>query len=401
MIEEIFNPAEQRVPVKSWATDLDTAARQQLITLSRMPYVYHHVAAMADAHVGIGATIGSVFASEGAIVPSAVGVDIGCGMCAAPTNVYVEELRRPQFFDTAVEAIFSAIPTGFAGYKKPQRWKRPNDVGGFLHESANPILTREVRQNAPQKLGTLGGGNHFIELQRDAQGQLWLMVHSGSRNIGKMMADYWMKAAKKATARRGEKLPADLSYLETDSDEGRAYISDMQWALAYAFESRMLMMERVAEILSDVALRTGGISLVADLDQVINIHHNYAAQEEHFGRRVWTHRKGATLAERETIGIVPGSMGAHSYIVRGKGLADSFRSCAHGAGRRMSRSEAFRTISSEAFDQALGGVRLKAGSKDVRDEAPQAYKPIDEVMRNQADLVEIVVDLAPLATIKG
>ncbi|MCX7011685.1 MAG: RtcB family protein [Candidatus Sumerlaeota bacterium] len=401
MIEEIYNPEEQRTPIKSWASDLDDGARHQLVTLSNMPYVFHHVAAMADAHVGVGATIGSVFATENAIVPSAVGVDIGCGMCALSTDVYVEELKRPKFFDAALEAIFAAIPTGFNGYNRDQPWKRAGGSGGFNYESIVPQLTKEIHDNAPKKLGTLGGGNHFIELQRDAQGKLWIMIHSGSRNIGKMMADHWMKAAKRATGRRGEAIPGDLSYLETDSDDGRGYLSDMQWALAYAFENRMQMMEKVVEILADVAARQSGVRFQADLSQVINIHHNYAAPEEHFGRRVWVHRKGATLAERETIGIIPGSMGAHSYIVRGKGAEDSFRSCSHGAGRRMSRGEARKSISFDDMNRALGATRLRAGSKDVRDEAPQAYKPIEQVLRDQQDLVEVMVDLAPLATVKG
>jgi tRNA-splicing ligase RtcB len=401
VIEEIYNPDEQRVPVKSWASELDDGAEGQLVNLSRMPYVFHHVSAMPDAHFGMGAPIGSVFASENAIVPSAVGVDIGCGMCALKTENYVNEMKKPQFFDAAIEAIFRAIPTGFKGHKQHQTWKSRSDLGGFDYESADSGLSREISQNAAKKLGTLGGGNHFIELQRDADGALWIMIHSGSRNIGKMMADHWMKTAKRQTLERGDDIPKELAYLDVDSPEGRGYISDMQWALAYAYENRLRMMETVVQVLDDILSQQSRVRLGADLDDVINIHHNYAAFEEHFGKKVWVHRKGATLADAETIGIIPGSMGAHSYIVKGKGAEESFRSCSHGAGRRMSRSQARHTISFDQFNNALGPVRLRAGSKDCRDEAPQAYKDIDRVMRDQQDLVEILVDLSPLATVKG
>lgn len=397
-METIFDEKQQRVPVLVWAKDMDPGTLQQLMDLARMPYVFHHVAAMPDAHVGIGATIGSVFATENAVVPSAVGVDIGCGMCALPTENNVGDLPGPQFFDRVAEAVFRAIPSGFQGHQKPQPWKRRNSVGGFSHESIEPSLTHEIQHNAPKKLGSLGGGNHFIELQRESDGRMWIMLHSGSRNVGKMIAQHWMKVAKKMTS--GKEIPPDLAYLPADSREGQGYLDDMNWALEYAFENRLQMMEKIVEILSDVFPRHAKQHLKADMQDLINIHHNYAALERHFGRMVYLHRKGATLASEGTVGIIPGSMGTHSYIVRGKGNELSFKSCSHGAGRRMSRHEAKKTISRNDMDHALGNVRLRAGS-DVRDEAPQAYKPIDEVMQNQKDLVDILVELSPLATIKG
>ncbi len=393
-----YDKDTQRVPLMVWATDLDDGALQQLLNLSRMPYVFHHVAAMPDAHVGIGATIGSVFASEYAVVPSAVGVDIGCGMCALPTRHNVSDLPKARLFERAIETVFRAIPTGFAGHQKARSWKRKTQFGGFDYESQDAGLTNEIQKNAPKKLGSLGGGNHFIEFQREHDGTLWIMLHSGSRNVGKMIAQHWMKVAKKTTG--GEGIPADLSYLDVNTREGRGYLSDMQWALAYALENRLQMMETVFDVLTDVFPREAGMAFDADINDLINIHHNYASEERHFGKMVWVHRKGATLASEGTIGIIPGSMGTHSYIVRGQGSEESFRSCSHGAGRRMSRHDALKSISRDDLDRALGNVRLRAGS-DVRDEAPQAYKSIDEVMENQKDLVDILVELSPLATVKG
>lgn len=396
-MEKIFDYA-QRVPVLSWATDLDEGTLSQLKTLAQMPYVFDHVAAMPDAHVGIGATIGSVFAAENAVVPSAVGVDIGCGMCALATENNATELPGAKFYDSLCESMFRQIPTGFAGHQKPRPWKRRNPVGGFSYESVEPSLTREIQQNAPKKLGSLGSGNHFIELQRESDGRLWIMIHSGSRNIGNLIARHWMKVAKRCCAGKG--IPPDLSYFEASSQEGRNYLDDMNWALEYAYENRLQMMETVVDLFRDLFPRLAGVQFDADMNDLINIHHNYAVLERHYGRMLYVHRKGATLASEGTVGIIPGSMGAHSYIVRGKGCEASFRSCSHGAGRRMSRHEAKKTISRDDLDRAMGHVRLRAGS-DVRDEAPQAYKPIDEVMQNQKDLVDILVELSPLATIKG
>jgi len=400
-MQVIFDKNKQRVPVFSWAYDLDATTLQQLRDTAGLDIVHHHVAAMADAHLGLGATIGSVFGTIDAVIPSAVGVDIGCGMCAMPTDNEWAALA-PQadgFLKMLAGALFQAIPVGTNGYKDPQPWKARELYQGFDYESAYTPLTEEIRKESPYKLGTLGGGNHFIELQRDERGLLWIMVHSGSRHVGKDIADFYIKLAAKRNKEMHTGVPRDLSSLPMSSDEGRNYLNDMTWALNYAHENRLRMIERILRILGQ-AMHHFGETLRYNASDLINIHHNYAAEEEHFGRKVWLHRKGATRATPGLTGIIPGSMGSRSYIVVGKGNPDSFASCSHGAGRRMSRKEAFRTISQEALKEALGAVVVRHGG-DVRDEAPQAYKDIDEVMRAQKDLVEIAHTLSPLAVIKG
>lgn len=400
-MEVIFDEAKQRVPVYNWAPDLDEKARNQLISTAGLDIVHHHVAAMADAHLGLGATIGSVFGTVDAVIPSAVGVDIGCGMCAVPTDNQWRELKpkADDFLNSLSQAIFRTIPLGTNGHKQPQPWKSHDAHKGFDYESRFDPLTREIQKESPKKLGTLGGGNHFIELQQDQQGFLWVMVHSGSRHAGKEIADFYIKVARKLNQEMGVGVPRDLSYLPTSSDEGRAYLDDMTWALNYAYENRLRMMDRILALLEKTMAHFGA-TLRYDRNDLINIHHNYAAQEEHFGRRVWVHRKGATQATEGLKGIIPGSMGAKSYIVEGKGNPDSLASCSHGAGRRMSRREAFRQISQADLKHALGNVVVRHAS-DVRDEAPQAYKDIDKVMAAQSDLVDIRVTLSPLAVIKG
>ena len=400
-MEVIFDEKNQRVPVYNWAPDLDAETRNQLVSTAGLDIIHHHVAAMADAHLGLGATIGSVFGTIDAVIPSAVGVDIGCGMCAVPTTNAWRELtpKAREFLDVLTQAIFRTIPLGTNAHKQPQPWKSHDAHKGFEYESRYDPLTREIQKQSPYKLGTLGGGNHFIELQVDQDGLLWVMVHSGSRHAGKDIAEFYIRLAGKLNREMGVGVPRDLSYLPTSADEGRAYLDDMTWALNYAFENRRRMMDRILDLLEKTMAHFGA-RLEYDLGDLINIHHNYAAQEEHFGRRVWIHRKGATEATAGLKGIIPGSMGARSHIVEGKGNPDSFTSCSHGAGRRMSRREAFRTISKEDLKQALGNVVIRHAS-DVRDEAPQAYKDIDAVMAAQADLVDIRVTLSPLAVIKG
>jgi len=400
-MEIIFDESKQRVPIYCWAPDVDSNILKQLTDTANLEIVHHHVAAMADAHVGLGATIGSVFGTIDAVIPSAVGVDIGCGMCAMPTaNEWrALEPKARDFLNMLTHAIFKAVPTGMKGFKQPQAWKSHDPHKGFDYESRFDPLTREIQKESPYKLGTLGGGNHFIELQVDQDGRLWAMVHSGSRHAGKEIADYYIRLARRMNQEMGTGVPRDLSYLPTSTDEGRAYLDDMTWALNYAYESRLRMMDRILNILEKVMAHHGE-ALRYDSDDLINIHHNYAAEEEHFGRRVWVHRKGATQATRGLTGIIPGSMGSKSYIVEGKGNRDSFESCSHGAGRRMSRKEAFRKITTADLKQGLGDVVVRHAS-DVRDEAPQAYKDIDEVMAAQSDLVDIRVTLSPLAVIKG
>jgi len=400
-MQVIFDEKNQRVPIFNWATDADNATLKQLRDTAGLDIVHHHVAAMADAHLGLGATIGSVFGTIDAVIPSAVGVDIGCGMCAMPTgNEWAEvEPVAHDFLTMFTHAVFKAIPLGMDGYREPQPWKSHDSYKGFDYESRFDPLTREIRKESPYKLGSLGGGNHFIEIQKDQDNRLWVMIHSGSRHAGKEIADFYIRLARQLNQRMGTGVPRDLSYLPTTTDEGRAYLDDMTWALNYAYENRIRMMDRVMSIFTQV-MEHFGLRLTYEHSGMINIHHNYAALEEHFGRKVWLHRKGATLATPGLRGIIPGSMGSKSYIVVGKGNPDSFQSCSHGAGRRMSRSEAFRRITKDELKHEMGGVVLRHAS-DVRDEAPQAYKDIDEVMAAQADLVDIKVTLTPLGVVKG
>ncbi len=400
-MEVLFDKSVQRVPIYNWAPDLDPAALKQLQETAALDIVHHHVAAMPDAHVGLGATIGSVFGTVDAVIPSAVGVDIGCGMCAMPTGNFWAEFEANAHDVLAMfsNGVFQVIPLGTDGYDKPQPWDARGECAGFDYESAYEVLNNEIQKKAPLKLGSLGGGNHFIELQKDQDGRIWVMIHSGSRHAGKEIADFYIRLARQLNQQMGAGVPRDLSYLPATHEAGRAYLRDMTWALHYAYENRLRMMDRILGLLEKVAAHFG-VKLKYDSRDLINIHHNYAALEEHFGRKVWIHRKGATLATRGLTGIIPGSMGSRSYIVEGKGNPDSFQSCSHGAGRKLSRSEAFRRITKADLKQALGGVIMRHAS-DVRDEAPQAYKDIDTVMAAQADLVDVRVTLYPLAVIKG
>jgi tRNA-splicing ligase RtcB (3'-phosphate/5'-hydroxy nucleic acid ligase) len=396
---EIYDPKTMQVPLFTWAQDLDHGTLEQAREITRLPIVHHHVALMPDAHLGIGATIGSVFGTIGAVIPSAVGVDIGCGMCAIPTRNRAQEMADSEALQNAQQAAFRAVPLGFEGHKSAQAWKSDKPNSGFDYQSIHEEINRDIHDQAPFKLGSLGGGNHFIEFQRDEDGYLWIMIHSGSRNVGFKIANFYMKKAAAITAKIDPSVPKSLAWLPADDEEGQGYINDMTWALNYAFENRMRMVQRILHSFMEAA-SYAHIEVLIDEKDLINIHHNYASFERHFGRDVWMHRKGATLASKETVGIIPGSMNAHSYIVRGLGNPDSFQSCSHGAGRLLSRAAAKSAISQEDLRLALRGVKVLHKS-DIRDEAPAAYKNIASVMESQSDLVEIVHELTPLAGIKG
>lgn len=392
------NPDLGKLPVKSWCERVEREALQQATNLANHPKVFRHVALMPDCHVGYGMPIGGVIACEGAVIPNAVGVDIGCGMCAVQTNYPSDEVTRAQV-STCLDFVSQRVPLGEGHcHKQPQKWERFDDLPTWLDARA--------RELAVKNLGSLGGGNHFIEMQAGDDGRLWLMLHSGSRNLGYRIAEHHHKKAMGLCDRNGTSLPAhDLAYLDTQSEAGQNYIREMQLALAYALENRARMMvvfkDSVEHVLKDVSF-----------GREINIHHNYAAEEEHFGQSVWIHRKGATSAKAGEEGIIPGSMGAPSFIVRGKGHAESFTSCSHGAGRVMGRMAASRTLSREECDKAMREIvfsgwhpmrgRGKKG-KGLLDlsEAPQAYKDIDEVIGAQTDLTEPVVRLRPLGVLKG
>jgi tRNA-splicing ligase RtcB len=358
---------------------------------------------MPDCHVGYGMPIGGVIAADNALIPYAVGVDIGCGMAAVETDIPAERFSSMEARRALAERIKERIPAGEGHHHKgPCEWdgfERYLDSGGAAKLWPNGL----DRMN----LGTLGGGNHFIELQADEDGFIWLMLHSGSRNLGQRVASRYHKEALDFVARENIEIPdKDLAFLRADSKQGEAYFRDMTFALDYAMENRRRMMAAAKE---ELAAAAGPVTFKRE----VNIHHNYAVFEEHFGRGVWIHRKGATSAKKDEPGIIPGSMGTPSYIVVGRGSPESFMSCSHGAGRAMGRNEANRTLSAEDCDKAMTGIvfdrwgkcRSRHGKKDKGlldlSEAPAAYKNIDDVMSAQTDLTTPVVKLRPLAVVKG
>ena len=390
-----------KIPVKSWCAEVEPGALVQAENLAKHPAVMHHVALMPDCHQGYGMPIGGVIAVKNAVIPSAVGVDIGCGMVAVETDQPAEKLADLSFRRAIQEKLKERIPVGEGVcHAEKQEWdgfEEYLDHNGQVADFANALDRRN--------LGTLGGGNHFIELQQSDTGMVWLMIHSGSRNLGKRIEEFYHRKAAKLNELYHVALPdPDLAFLPISEQEGHDYFRDMLFALRYAYENRQRMMtafkETVAEFLP-------GTNFVRE----VNIHHNYAAFEEHFGETFCIHRKGATSAKPGEIGIIPGSMGTASYIVRGLGNPESFMSCSHGAGRRMSRIAACRDLTQEACDAAMEGIvcerwkpwRKYGKSRGQLDfsEAPQAYKPIDEVIASELDLIEPLVRLTPLAVLKG
>lgn len=382
----------KRLPIRSWCEQVEAGAMEQAVNLAELAVTFRHVALMPDCHVGYGMPIGGVIACERAVIPNAVGVDIGCGMTAVQTDLPVEEMRKNEIRDI-LNAVRRAVPVGFEHHKTEQKW----DGWRSAPEQSPPV--RQELDSAKRQLGTLGGGNHFIEIQAGDDGLVWLMIHSGSRNFGLKVAEHYHDIAVRLCHKHQLELTSkDLAYLPADSEEAKEYLAAMDFALRFARRNRELMMERFAEIVcTSWGCRTG---------QTINIHHNYCAEEKHFGRQVYVHRKGATSARPGETGIIPGSMGTSSYIVRGRGNQESFMSCSHGAGRQMGRNEACRRLSLEECNRAMDGVVFGRWSTDRRgkldlSEAPQAYKDIDEVIAAQDDLVEVLVKLRPLGVIKG
>lgn len=380
------------VPVRIYTDDIADNALAQLRNVARLPFVYHHVAAMPDVHWGIGATVGSVIPTVGAIIPAAVGVDIGCGMNALRLSLTAEQL--PDSLAATRTAIERAVPVGFAGHPDGA-WC---DAG--LRRLAPGL--RAIRDKHPlidarweSQLGTLGGGNHFIELCLDEQGRVWIMLHSGSRGIGNRIGMYFIELARDEMASRGLRLPdRDLAYLEEGRRGFADYVEAVGWAQDYALENRRQMVRLILAALRD---RLPPFDVT---DEAIECHHNYVARERHFGRLVYLTRKGAIRAGKGDLGIIPGSMGTRSYIVRGLGEPQSFCSCAHGAGRRMSRGEATRRFTARDLAEQTRGVECRK-DKGVLDEIPAAYKDIDTVMENQRDLVEVVHTLKQVLTVKG
>ena len=389
------------IHIKSWCREIEEAAMAQAENLARHPALRHHVALMPDCHCGIGMPIGGVIAAKDAVIPAAVGVDIGCGMIAVETDIPAEKLEDMRFRRAIHTRIKELIPTGEGKYHKDsQDWE---GFEAYLDSpSANPqFVTSLDRHN----LGTLGGGNHFIEIQKSNKGFVWIMIHSGSRNLGKRIEEVYQEKAMQLCERFYAPLPCrDLAFLPIQDEAGHNYFRDMNFALKYAFENRQRMMAKCQEVITEFIPEVNFL-------REINIHHNYAAFEEHFGETLCIHRKGATSAKLDETGIIPGSMGTASYIVRGLGNPASFTSCSHGAGRRMSRTVACNTLTVSECDEAMKGIvcdrwhpvtRYGKGKKipDLS-EAPQAYKDIEDVIASESDLVEVQVRLTPLAVIKG
>lgn len=388
-MERVLNPG--RLPLYLWLDNLEEGALRQAENLSNHPDLHLHVALMPDAHQGFGMPIGGVAVSETHVIPNAVGVDIGCGMAACSTTI--TELDRERV-KRIVDSVRRAIPLGFNHHAKEQPVNLMPE--GALDEL--PVVKREYK-SARKQVGTLGGGNHFIEVQKGSDGHIWLMVHSGSRNIGKQVADHYNNIARSINRSRGASAIPDswqLPSLHLDSREGTTYLSEMEYCLNFARASRNAMMTVVQSIFLD---HLPG----ARFREIIDVAHNYASRERHYDRDCIVHRKGATRAFADETGIIPGSQGASSYIVRGLGNPESFCSSSHGAGRVMGRKEAVRRLDLEKERGLLekkGIVHSLHSNRDL-DEAGSAYKDIDRVMELQKDLVEIKVKLEPLGVVKG
>jgi len=398
---------EKGVPVKAWTVGVpvEDQARQQLLNAAQMPFVFQWIAAMPDVHWGIGATVGSVIPTKGAIIPAAVGVDIGCGMMAVKTSLNASQL--PDNLKAVREAIEMAVPhgrTNHGGVGDRGAWGEIPDsamnVWGELKPRYDAILARHPkldRGNHANHLGTLGTGNHFIEVCLDEVGQVWFMLHSGSRGVGNRMGSYFIELARRDMQRFFINLPdVDLAYFPEHTEHFDDYFEAVGWAQEYAQWNRHLMMENLV-----AAVRSSGVlpAFAAELE-AINCHHNYVSRERHFGQNVLITRKGAVRAGEGEMGIIPGSMGTRSYIVRGKGNRESFCSCSHGAGRTMSRNEAKRRFTVEDHIRMTEGIECRKDA-DVIDETPAAYKSIDAVMEAQKDLVEIVHTLRQVVCVKG
>ena len=395
------------VPVKAWTRGVpfEPGARKQVERLAAMPFVHKWVAVMPDVHVGIGATVGSVVATKRAIIPAAVGVDIGCGMMAVQSSLTASDL--PDDLGQLRRAVEKAVPHGrtdHGGRQDRGAWKNVPTPSAAAWAALEPGYKRIVSRHPKldrgahvSQLGTLGGGNHFIEMCLDEADKVWFMLHSGSRGVGNRIGSHFIEKARREMARHDVHLPdRDLAYLSEGSELFDDYVMAVEWAQDYARQNRELMMGAMVAALR----KSGDLPPFTATLQAVNCHHNYVAREHHYGEDVLVTRKGAVRAGLGEMGIIPGSMGARSFIVRGLGNPESFTSCSHGAGRVMSRTEARRRISLAEHVEATAGVECRKDAS-VIDESPAAYKPIDDVMKAQSDLVEIVHTLKQVMCVKG
>ena len=389
------------VPVKVWTSELEASAQKQLENVSRLPIVHGHIAAMPDVHAGIGATVGSVIPTKGAIVPAAVGVDIGCGMNAVQLSLKASDL--PDSLGRIRSAIEAAVPVGFDMH--PDKASGPRESAAkTMRRDLEEILKREPSLASKQKdmdrtwirqLGTLGGGNHFIELCIDESQNVWVMLHSGSRGVGNAIGRHFIERARREMEKSDVHLPdRDLAWLDEGNPYFKIYMDALDWAQDYALENRRQMMRAV---LGAIAPHLPPFKIVGE---AVECHHNYVSRERHFGKDLYVTRKGAISAKEGQMGVIPGSMGAKSFIVRGKGNPDSLCSCSHGAGRVMSRTEARKRFSERDVARQTEGVECRKDS-GVVDEIPGAYKDIEQVMANQSDLVDVVHTLRQVICVKG
>ena len=380
--------------MKIWANSVDAKAMQQIENLTTLPFLFHHLAIMPDVHAGMGMPIGGVLACKDVVIPNVVGVDIGCGMCAVKSNYKVTDISQEVLRKKIMNGIRQRIPLGMAHHTQPQ----PETCLPNGHEVERMEVVKRRQSAIVYEVGTLGGGNHFIELQKDEEGNLWVMLHSGSRNLGKLVCEHYNKLAQQLNARWDtvvdEKLR--LPFLPVGSVEFKNYWAEMQYCIDFALCNRSLMMQRIQEVITDAL---PGIAF----EPMINIAHNYAAWEKHYGQNVIVHRKGATLAREGMVGIIPGSQGTASYIVEGLGNAASFNSCSHGAGRVLSRTAAIASLDLQAEVAQLEakGIVHAIRSQDDMQEATGAYKVIEEVLASQTYLIKVKTKLLPIAVIKG
>lgn len=380
-----------KIPVKIWTSDIEPETLAQLKNVANLPFVFKHVAVMPDVHAGKGCTVGAVIATKGAVCPAAVGVDIGCGMAA----IKLKDVKAADFGDLAKlrHQIERSIPVGFYENKIVS-----DDVlswDGWQKWIQLPLGVQGKVNKAKAQMGSLGGGNHFIELCLDTNGGAWIVLHSGSRHVGKAIADIYIQCAMSIMKQMFISLPdPELAYFAQGTEEYKSYTRDLLWAQDYALQNRKIMLRRV---LADFSKHIGRD---AEIEIEVNCHHNFAVFEHHFGENVLVTRKGAVRARNGDMGIIPGSMGTRSYIVRGLGNPDSFHSCSHGAGRRMSRGKARASFTVEDLKNQTSGVECRKDA-DVIDEIPGAYKNIEKVMEDQRDLVEVVAELKQVLCVKG
>lgn len=379
----------EKRPIKLWLDNLEEGALEQAKNLANLPFAFKHIPIMPDSHQGYGMPIGSILATKGVIVPNAVGVDIGCGMCAVKTSL--EGITRNDL-QKVIDKAMELVPVGFNWHDEDQTYT------GFMPEKPNEkhFIINQNYEKAKHQIGTLGGGNHFIEVQQGSDGHIWIMIHSGSRNLGFKTAKHYNDLATKINQDYCSEITKEmqLSFFPINTNEAKSYFIEMEYCVEFAKQNRFLMLERMKESFNSV------VETTFECD-IINESHNYAAWENHFKQNVIVHRKGATKATKGELGIIPGSQGTKSYIVKGLGNEESFKSCSHGAGRKMGRKRAIEELDLKTELKIMEGIIHNIETVKQLDEAPGSYKDIDIVMENQKDLAEIYVELKPLAVIKG